>query len=87
MKRKYYRFSCIMLIFILVLSNIKTVLAIEQEQKVRLDFVVPENCVFAIGDNREGSKDCRSFGCIPLEKIESTVVIRFWPFTKFGKVD
>lgn len=51
------------------------------------DFVVPENCVFAIGDNREGSKDCRSFGCIPLEKIESTVVIRFWPFTKFGKVD
>ncbi len=43
MKRKYYRFSCIMLIFILVLSNIKTVLAIEQEQKVRLDFVVPEN--------------------------------------------
>jgi len=51
------------------------------------DFIVPENCVFAIGDNREGSKDCRSFGCIPLEKIESTVVIRFWPFSKFGKVD
>lgn len=43
MKRKYYRFSFIMLMFILVLSNIKTVFATEQEQNVRLDFVVPEN--------------------------------------------
>ena len=51
------------------------------------DFFVPENTVFAMGDNREGSKDCRAFGCIPLEKIESKVVIRFWPLNKFGKVE
>ena len=51
------------------------------------DFVVPENTVFAMGDNREGSKDCRAFGCIPLERIESKVVIRFWPLNKFGKVE
>ena len=51
------------------------------------DFIVPENTVFAMGDNREGSKDCRAFGCIPLEKIESKVVIRFWPLNKFGKVE
>ncbi len=50
------------------------------------DFVVPENCVFAMGDNRAGSKDCREFGCIPFEKIESKVWIRFFPFNKFGKV-
>ena len=51
------------------------------------DFIVPENTIFAMGDNREGSKDCRAFGCIPFERIESKVVIRFWPLNKFGKVE
>ena len=50
------------------------------------DFIVPENCVFAMGDNRNHSTDCRAFGCIPLEKIESKVWIRIWPLNLFGKV-
>ena len=49
-------------------------------------FVVPENCVFCLGDNRSGSNDCRSFGCIPLEKIEGKVEFRFWPLSKFGGI-
>ena len=51
------------------------------------DFTVPENTVFAMGDNRTHSTDCRSFGCIPLEKIESTVSIRIWPLNVWGKVN
>ena len=51
------------------------------------DFIVPENCVFAMGDNRTHSTDCRSFGCIPLEKIESKVALRIWPLSLWGKVD
>lgn len=50
------------------------------------DFTVPEGYVFAMGDNRPQSMDCREFGCIPLEKVESKVLFRFWPFNKFGKV-
>ncbi len=51
------------------------------------DFIVPENYVFAMGDNRNHSTDCRAFGCIPLEKIESKVWIRIWPLDLWGKVE
>ncbi|MGN1327932.1 MAG: signal peptidase I [Clostridia bacterium] len=50
------------------------------------DFVVPEGYVFAMGDNRTKSADCRRFGCIPIEKIEGKVSIRFWPLNKFGTI-
>ena len=51
------------------------------------DFIVRENTVFAMGDNRPNSVDCRTFGCIPVEKIESTLSFRFWPLNLFGKVN
>lgn len=51
-----------------------------------IDVTVPENTVFAMGDNRSQSTDCRCFGCIPLEKIESKVWIRIWPLNLFGKI-
>ena len=51
------------------------------------DIVVPEGCLFLMGDNRSGSSDCRRFGCIPIEKIEGKVWIRFWPLNLFGTVE
>lgn len=51
------------------------------------DFIVPDDCIFAMGDNRDGSSDCRIFGCIPMDKIEGRVTIRIWPLNKFGKID
>lgn len=50
------------------------------------NITVPKGYVFAMGDNREESLDCRAFGCIPIEKIESKVLTRFWPLNKLGKV-
>ena len=50
------------------------------------DIIVPEGYVFAMGDNRTQSADCRRFGCIPLEKIEGKVAIRFWPLNKIGPI-
>lgn len=49
------------------------------------DFVVPKGYIFAMGDNREKSIDCREIGCIPLEKVEGIVVFRFWPIHTIKK--
>lgn len=51
-----------------------------------IDIVVPEGTVFVMGDNRNHSSDSRRFGCIPFEKIESKVWLRFWPFDRFGVI-
>lgn len=63
-----------------------TVTTQNYQDEYYLDIVVPENSVFAMGDNRRQSTDCRKFGCIPLEKIESKVWIRFWPLNLWGSV-
>ena len=56
------------------------------ESNVFYDFIVPEGYIFAMGDNRTKSTDCRALGCIPVEKVEGIVTIRFWPFSEFGKI-
>lgn len=50
------------------------------------DLIVPEGCIFVMGDNRDESMDSRTFGCIPLEKVEGKVILRYWPITQFGTV-
>ena len=57
------------------------------ESQVFTDCIVPEGYIFAVGDNRTKSKDCRELGCIPVEKVEGIVVLRFWPLDVFGKVN
>ncbi len=38
------------------------------------DFVVPDDTVFVMGDNRYDSTDSRHFGCVPIEKIKGYVI-------------
>jgi len=50
------------------------------------DVEIPEGYVFVMGDNREGSKDSRELGLIPINKVEGKVVIRIWPLNKIGSL-
>ena len=50
--------------------------------------VVPEGCIYVLGDNRmpNESLDSRVFGPVSLEKVEGRAVLRFFPFSQFGSL-
>lgn len=50
---------------------------------------VPEGYIFAMGDNRNLSKDSRhpEIGLIPEDNVVGKVVFRIFPFDKFGGID
>lgn len=39
--------------------------------------MVPEGCVFILGDFRTRAEDSRKFGCIPLEEVQAKVIAVF----------
>ena len=50
------------------------------------DVMIPEGYIFVMGDNREGSKDSRELGLIPIDKVEGKVLTRIWPLNKIGNL-
>ena len=50
-------------------------------------WTVGEGEVFVMGDHRNNSEDSRSFGTIKEDSILGRVLIRFYPFDNFGKVE
>jgi len=44
------------------------------------ELVVPPGCVFAMGDNRDDSRDSRYWGFVPRQNIEGTPLVIYWSF-------
>lgn len=49
-------------------------------------YTVPEGCIFAMGDNRPESKDCRMLGAFSVDDVAGVVVLRLWPGDSAGWV-
>jgi signal peptidase I len=52
-----------------------------QENK---EIVVPQDNLFVMGDNRNGSSDSRAWGFVKKSEIIGKVFFRYFPFDKFG---
>lgn len=45
----------------------------------KIDMIVPEGCIFVLGDNREHSLDSRELGAVKKDKISGKVILKWYP--------
>jgi len=52
---------------------------IAEEPTYSGEWQVPEDAIFALGDNRNNSTDCHNWGPIPLKDVVGQAILIYWP--------
>jgi signal peptidase I len=47
------------------------------------EWVVPQNALFVMGDNRNNSSDSRAWGIVPMENVTGKALMVYWPPEKW----
>ena len=54
--------------------------------RYEVGWYIPEGWIFAIGDNRDNSKDSREFGPVREKRVLGKAMIKYWPLERIGKI-
>lgn len=70
---------------------VETGYTVSPTTQVEFDITVPADSVFVLGDNRPNSRDSRfhletNNGAVPLSEVRGVVVLKLFPFSRFGSV-
>ena len=57
-----------------------------QSEMHRLGWYVPEGRIFPLGDNRDNSRDARSFGAVHERNVLGRAMFRYWPLDRLGAI-
>jgi len=49
-------------------------------------WIVPEDSLFVLGDNRNSSSDSHAWGFVPLDEVIGKALFIYWPISKIGSL-